>query len=197
MLPGTNDTPSHDSDRSPSQSVFSRETQSIIDIARYVTNPTSVHEKVARRIQELEREIQSLKTCHNAATFTCRLPEDILSSVFLLVQTFDKSSRIEKGEYAWTRTSHVCRHWRFTAIGCAALWTFLDFSRSTKFLELSLERSRNSPLSIYFMEGSSGSDPELLARALVKLDCIRSLVMTVHSDVNTWLNAYRDSSLTS
>ncbi|KAJ3507379.1 hypothetical protein NMY22_g16951 [Coprinellus aureogranulatus] len=197
MLPRTNDTPSYDPDGLPSQCAFSRETQRLIDTSPHATNLTSIHKKVAIRIQELESEIQSLKTCHNAATFTCRLPVEILSSVFLLVQAFDEESRTEEGNYTWTRTSHVCRHWRLTAIGCAILWTSLDFSRSTEFLERSLERSSNAPLSIYCREGSSSSDPCILARALAEVNRIRSLKITVKSADQTWFDAYQGSSLTS
>ncbi|KAJ3501654.1 hypothetical protein NMY22_g18851 [Coprinellus aureogranulatus] len=195
MLPKTNDPRSNSG--APSQPVFPWETQRLIDAAPQTMNPTVIHEKVAIRMQELEREMLALKTCHNAATFICRLPVEILSNVFLLVQALDKRSSGTRRRYTWIWTSHVCRHWRSTAIDCPTLWTFLDFSRSTEFLERSLERSRNAPLSIYCREGSSGSDPELLARGLAKFERIRSLVMTVYSDSQTWHDGYKNSSLRS
>ncbi|KAH6901494.1 hypothetical protein BKA70DRAFT_1157711 [Coprinopsis sp. MPI-PUGE-AT-0042] len=61
----------------------------------------------------------------------------------------------------WTLVTHVCRHWRSVALGCAELWADLDGRLSSKWLEAMVERSANVPISINF-RSSYRRDPRSL-----------------------------------
>jgi hypothetical protein len=63
----------------PPPLTFSSATQKFISSSLDTTDTAALHQKVWKRIEELENEIRALKTCHNMATVTCRLPVEILS----------------------------------------------------------------------------------------------------------------------
>ncbi|TEB37126.1 hypothetical protein FA13DRAFT_889331 [Coprinellus micaceus] len=132
---------------------FSKATQSLIDASSCISDTTLHHQEVAKRVRELENEIRALKSCHNAATATCRLPVEILSRVFLFFAFSEpKPSPFTSGAtkpYHWIPATHVCGHWRSTAIACATLWAYLDFEQSPDLLKLMLERSKGAPLDVF------------------------------------------------
>ncbi|KAF5333634.1 hypothetical protein D9611_002787 [Ephemerocybe angulata] len=159
-------------------SMFSNATKALLEDAG-VTDVPSHHEKVDKRIVELECEIRAMKSSRNAVTTTCRLPNEILSSIFLSLFLMDTTD-LDKPLYtrvSWLRATFVCRHWRFVALGCAALWTTPPLDKP-ELAETMVSRSQGAPLSIHYKERASrwaGSQTLILDRFLPHLDRLRSV----------------------
>jgi hypothetical protein len=72
----------------------------------------------------------------NASTWTCRIPPEILSHIFLHYQSsFNFPSQNDKESYSplcstalwWVpAVAHVCRHWRTVALGHPWLWADIE-----------------------------------------------------------------------
>ncbi|KAJ3507378.1 hypothetical protein NMY22_g16950 [Coprinellus aureogranulatus] len=137
---------------------------------------------VQERLRQLETEICAVKSCHNASTVTCRLPEEILCKIFVTLSHYfpwhpHLYSR-PRSPYKWINAVYICRHWRLTAIRCAALWRYLDFEWPSGWVALVLQRSKGAPLAVQCREdmirpGSSSA----LTTALARVDHIRSLTI--------------------
>ncbi|VDC04025.1 unnamed protein product [Peniophora sp. CBMAI 1063] len=62
----------------------------------------------------------------NMFTAACRIPAEVLSSIFTFsAQSGWSPSRRPRGrfDYGWMYITHVCAYWREVAIGTASLWT--------------------------------------------------------------------------
>ena len=92
-----------------------------------------------------------------------RVPMEILQKIFFLCDDASVGSRHAIADarkkspappYAWLAVTEVCRRWYNASIGYGPLWsTFvLPSLRSREFFELSLRRSKASPLTISFFE---------------------------------------------
>ncbi|KAK7026119.1 hypothetical protein VNI00_015694 [Paramarasmius palmivorus] len=92
-----------------------------------------------------------LKTTHSILCF----PTELLCEIFkyLIPQRPEDNFGLV--------LTHVCRHWRETAIGLHFLWTFLDF-RSPELAKEMLKRSGQAPLRIHFKHcySSTGASRE-------------------------------------
>ncbi|KAF6763997.1 hypothetical protein DFP72DRAFT_841052 [Ephemerocybe angulata] len=88
----------------------------------------------------------------NAATPVGRLPPEILTNIFLLVDPwpFFGRGRIP----AAFALSYVCREWMTIATGpgCAALWADLRKSYHPELANLMVSRSRDAPMSIVYFQ---------------------------------------------
>ncbi|TEB37127.1 hypothetical protein FA13DRAFT_1809755 [Coprinellus micaceus] len=127
-------------------------TQGLVDASSFVTDTNLHQQKVAKRIRELENEIRALKSCHNASTVTCRIPIEVLSKIFHFL-TFSEPEPWLRGtensnSYRWIQVTHVCRHWRSSAIDSTALWRHLNFEEPSKLVGTMLERSKGVPVDV-------------------------------------------------
>ncbi|KAJ7760560.1 hypothetical protein B0H16DRAFT_1532699 [Mycena metata] len=95
--------------------------------------------QIDHEIQEYQESIRALRSRRNDLSSIGRLPPEMLSKIFLFVQS-NTLSWIEE-------VSHICRHWRAVALNCPNLWCFPIFSRS-KWADEMLKRSKMAPLSI-------------------------------------------------
>ncbi|KAF6741301.1 hypothetical protein DFP72DRAFT_945797 [Ephemerocybe angulata] len=112
-----------------------------------VQNIQEYHERLVRRVNELENEVRIMKSAHNAVLPICRLPAEILSSIFILVYPGFHANR--SLPYCFV-LSHVCWHWKTVALGCSAIWADLDHTVRPTLAGLMLRRSRNAPLTIQY-----------------------------------------------
>ncbi|KAF5342120.1 hypothetical protein D9611_001294 [Ephemerocybe angulata] len=131
-------------------------------------------EKLTSRILELEHDIRILKTCQNSTPSVNRLPPEVLSNIFLfLFWTMEREYR-EDHKVLWIRSTHVCRHWRAVALGCAALWTNFAFDMHGELMRTILPRSKNLPLSVT-LKCDGATDVEALEAVLsqtTRLRCV-------------------------
>ncbi|KAJ7582165.1 hypothetical protein C8J56DRAFT_244765 [Mycena floridula] len=72
-----------------------------------------------------------------------RLPVELLAYIFIL------SVPAGGKDMSWVKVSHVCRHWRQTALGCPSLWSRLALSSySAQWTKVMLERSKRALLAV-------------------------------------------------
>ncbi|KAH8832283.1 hypothetical protein DL96DRAFT_1457671, partial [Flagelloscypha sp. PMI_526] len=112
---------------------------------------------------ESERGMEEYRI-HNSSTLIARLPNEVLSAIFLLY----KSAVIEAyrqgntygltkyGAVPWISPTHVCTSWRSVALECAAFWSsfILENPRATRQLLL---RSKQHPLVVAASRRSENS----------------------------------------
>ncbi|KAL0570140.1 hypothetical protein V5O48_011818 [Marasmius crinis-equi] len=87
----------------------------------------------------------------NSNNSTCRIPVEVLTSIFQLLVPSGSLVSPHRGSSAWWRFTHVCRQWRNIALSTPLLWTAPDFERPLLAAEM-LERSRDVPLHVLIMK---------------------------------------------
>ncbi|KAF6743171.1 hypothetical protein DFP72DRAFT_935180 [Ephemerocybe angulata] len=142
------------------------------------------HHRVDSRIYDLECEIRTLKTRRNAATFTCRLPAELLSRIFLALSHMSSQNITDPvhKRVDWLICTFVCRRWRDVALSCTELWTTPVFAVPA-LAETMLARSKDAPLRIKF-SGEAEQPSETLFTSLSQLDRLLSVEL-VDSEVTT------------
>ncbi|KAF5325443.1 hypothetical protein D9619_010040 [Psilocybe cf. subviscida] len=101
-----------------------------------------IDKKIADLTARTQDSIRLLKTRRNELASVCKLPDEILQCIFLILR--DSTDLHPKN---WHHVTDVCRHWRHVAIGSPSLWTRLrDFPPALT--RLMLERSQNAPLDV-------------------------------------------------
>lgn len=120
-----------------------------------ILSAVPLHTAMASR-EALEQEkayhyecIRGINTRLNALVPISRIPPELLSEVFL----HTAGHRADPASHPpplrdWIRVTHVCRHWRETALQCTALWSRVDAPINIKWLAELLARSKDSPLSM-------------------------------------------------
>ncbi|KAJ7146537.1 hypothetical protein C8R44DRAFT_724303 [Mycena epipterygia] len=94
-------------------------------------------------------DFQSQHTSKSACPIS-KLAAGLLSEIFLVVAAYSRVSAIHPGYLSPTElricTIGVCRHWRAVTMGCARLWSYIDFSRDWPGrMEETLLRSKATP----------------------------------------------------
>ena len=86
----------------------------------------------------------------NTPSFVFRLPTETLQAIFIhgAYDHYSKDNGFPiRTPPSWVNVSYVCRHWRYVALNCPILWTFL-FSVSPRWMEELLSRSKQAPLKL-------------------------------------------------
>ncbi|KAF6759728.1 hypothetical protein DFP72DRAFT_115738 [Ephemerocybe angulata] len=131
----------------------------------------------AARILELEHDIRILKTCQNSTPTVNRLPPEVLSHIFLNLFWTMECEYEEDKKVCWIFSTHVCRHWRAVALGCAALWTNFMFDMHGELIRTVLPRSKNLPLSVALKCGGL-LDIDALGEVLSQTTRLRHVVLS-------------------
>ncbi|KAI0060842.1 hypothetical protein BV25DRAFT_1992643 [Artomyces pyxidatus] len=87
-----------------------------------------------------------LRSSRNALAPVSRLPEAILTTIFLLLRR-NSTFVHDLDDLTWLHVTHVCRSWRQAALDCALLWTDILFDPPDWAAEM-LRRSKSAPLSV-------------------------------------------------
>ncbi|EPS93079.1 hypothetical protein FOMPIDRAFT_1101941, partial [Fomitopsis schrenkii] len=87
--------------------------------------------------------IRAINTQINALAPVSRIPPELLSKIFLHTAGHRANPASRPQSRDWIRVTHVCRHWRETALQCAALWSHVDVPALP---EQFLVRSKDAPL---------------------------------------------------
>ncbi|KAG1880250.1 hypothetical protein C8R48DRAFT_758366 [Suillus tomentosus] len=80
------------------------------------------------------------------------LPVEILANIFMYIVSEEESYMgvsNPRGAPACLAATHVCRHWRETALECSTLWAFID-GVSAQWLATMLERSKKAALVVIY-----------------------------------------------
>lgn len=115
--------------------VFPNET--VVLLEDRSTGNIEVHRQLlTERIAVVSDELVSLSRWLNASTWTCRLPLELLTEIFLLLQVEptdyvwnghddddDDENIVETEELSWLSVTHVCSHLRDAAIQYTPLWS--------------------------------------------------------------------------
>ncbi|TEB20498.1 hypothetical protein FA13DRAFT_1742821 [Coprinellus micaceus] len=120
------------------------EAQPLRDRVRHLILQLEAQQDAVRR----KEEIRILKSAWNSLVPVARLPPEVLGTTFL-IQRY-AAPPAGWGLNGWLYLTHVCRHWRNTAMECAELWTTLDCTKNLDLAEMMFHRSKNAPLSVTF-----------------------------------------------
>ncbi|PPR01255.1 hypothetical protein CVT24_006018 [Panaeolus cyanescens] len=72
-----------------------------------------------------------------------------LSIIFRYVkETCNESTGRRKRRFEWILVTNVCRLWRSVALGYAQLWTDIDLRMNDEWIQTSLQRSQQAPLTV-------------------------------------------------
>ncbi len=104
-------------------------------------------EKLDRGLSILLEQARRLRSCRNALSPTCRLPPEVLSTIFMWIPSWSLDDFESPSVKDWFRVTHVCRHWRAVALGCATLWNRVDVMCTAWAPEMVL-RSKSASLSV-------------------------------------------------
>ncbi|TFK21601.1 hypothetical protein FA15DRAFT_716348 [Coprinopsis marcescibilis] len=104
-------------------------------------------EQMDARIVSMRRDIFELTSQRNARSITYQLPTETLSKIFIECRNLPPRNIVLAGNFRWFKLSHVSRHWRAIAVGCAQLWSAIDDS-CLPLAHVMLERSKRLPLAI-------------------------------------------------
>ncbi|KAH8832294.1 hypothetical protein DL96DRAFT_649028 [Flagelloscypha sp. PMI_526] len=141
---------------------------------------TRSRRKVRETVAVFDRALEQKRVLNSSAAIA-RLPNDVLSEIFL----FHKNAVVgayQRGEsygyvpgYSatpWIPPSHVCTSWRFVALNCPAFWsTLLLFSpHATREL---LRRSKQSPLHV-------GDSRHVRSSAITLVECLSLALKESH-----------------
>lgn len=93
--------------------------------------------------------ISTLKYRRNQFATVNRLPNEILSRIFLLcVDEFERHWYSEWYVWQYLRLTSVCRRWRNLAIDVVQLWTLIDLNCREDLIQMHLSRSKNAKLTV-------------------------------------------------
>ncbi|KAG5338177.1 hypothetical protein C0989_008076 [Termitomyces sp. Mn162] len=127
-----------------------------------------IDEYIQKEIMNHEAIIRYYKKCHNALTFTCRLPHEILGTIFeevaIVREAWQNYGRWGEEyrkwrEFDWIKSvSHVCSHWRAVALSNPNLWSSIRLMNTAWMPEM-IQRSKTAPLTITLWGALMLQDP--------------------------------------
>jgi len=92
--------------------------------------------------------IRILGSRANILSAICRLPPEILSNIFIMYAYLFPPHSFGSRRYqwlGWIKITHVCRHFRYVALGCPGMWTRISFTSHALTAEM-LKRSKKASL---------------------------------------------------
>ncbi|KAH9942010.1 hypothetical protein B0H21DRAFT_539878 [Amylocystis lapponica] len=132
------------------------------DIAYLTTlSPRNAQEWARAKMDQVQKYLLNLKSCHNSFAPINRLPNELLVDIF----SHDRD-RGKVPSMAWVRLTHVCRYWRGIALATPTLWSkvYIDaFSkRGPTLLHNHLLRSVPSKVDIVLLKAAKGNASAIL-----------------------------------
>ncbi|TFK67026.1 hypothetical protein BDN72DRAFT_915418 [Pluteus cervinus] len=120
-----------------------------ISVQQKDTDPILAEQKrLAKRVKKLYRRINRLKARHNELLPINRLPPELFTRIFLILQSnFDEQHG--KNYYRWVAVTQVSKSWRNLALGTKQLWNAISHTTKadqSRWATVSYERSQ--PLSV-------------------------------------------------
>ncbi|KAG6910756.1 hypothetical protein DXG01_008288 [Tephrocybe rancida] len=135
---------------------------------------------------------------HNALTVTCRIPPEILATIFGEVakyaqnasSSYEKKYTVKGAKITWIpKVSHVCSHWRAVALSAFDLWTNIPIGNPSWATEM-IQRSKAAPLTIayrgvvYPRHASTVESTHTLLKNTLRshLSRVKNLALEIRSD---------------
>ncbi|KAH8831042.1 hypothetical protein DL96DRAFT_1586301 [Flagelloscypha sp. PMI_526] len=113
---------------------------------------SAIDEEIVELRGRFERELQVLKTRRNLLAPFATLPPELLCQIFAIFKPRPFEHRavhdMSSGVKPLVVLTHVCRHWRDSAIGFAELWTAPVLTSSIATAEM-LRRSKDASLDVW------------------------------------------------
>ncbi|KAI0050021.1 hypothetical protein FA95DRAFT_1556145 [Auriscalpium vulgare] len=91
-------------------------------------------------------EIRFLKAHRNALTPIARLPDALITTIFLFFRP-EPIDSLKPSSSTWLSITHVCRAWRLASLECALLWTDIVFDPPS-LASAMLDRAKSAPLTV-------------------------------------------------
>ena len=104
----------------------------------------AIDDEITSLEQSIKESIRVLKSRRNALAPISSLPPEILAAIFSFL-----SPSANKGAFRlkWIYFSHVCRHWRETALNYPHLWSHINLSKlAPAAIPKMLARAKMAPL---------------------------------------------------
>lgn len=114
----------------------------------------------------------------NVLTHPSRLPQELLEKIFMDLNPRPPSGRgaemnsdsVTLAKRDLVAATHVCHHWRETALQCPRLWCYIDFGRKHSYVQALLERSRDCSIYAWCLEkGWKGQAVVLILGAIDRI----------------------------
>ncbi|TFY74167.1 hypothetical protein EWM64_g9845, partial [Hericium alpestre] len=122
------------------------------------TEGVSPHDTIraAHTQQALDAELSAIhlalcdvKTRRNALSTISALPDEVLIYIFELARATSRPASDPSHRLGWITVTHVCRHWRDTALDAPCLWNDIFSGRlNNQWTDLMLTRTREIPITI-------------------------------------------------
>ncbi|KAG6826122.1 hypothetical protein H0H92_001055 [Tricholoma furcatifolium] len=158
-----------------------------------------VHEYIQKHIEAYESRICYYKTRHNALTVTCRIPTEILASIFshvVLDNVEDYADARSVRHYCTKTFSHICSHWREVALSTPTLWSTINLGDTLTWTLEMLQHSKTAPLSvIHAGEVSKKAYPALIQILNSHSPRIKNLLLDYQPSL--WSDEYDESEVIS
>jgi hypothetical protein len=143
-----------------------------------LNDPVAVMQMRSRldeEIDELDCRSAALKRTRNSLAAACRLPAEVLCSIFLLLRdTYEPPEQ----SFEWIRIAHVSHYWRLTACGFPALWCKVD-CRKRLWAKEALRRAHATPIHFSVTRtGDADSDFNQLLLLSTHLERVSALTVT-------------------
>lgn len=145
-------------------------------------HPNPLKDVIAHRIADLHTEICTLNKRRNSLLPICRLPPELLSTIFRKCIATEPPVT-KKGQFPFQLTiTSVCTHWRAVALDCPLLWTnIVHTAASPHFTRAQLALSRTAPLTIKTRGSASAS----LYDALDQVDRLQHVSLQFAWDIDS------------
>ncbi|KAH9935076.1 hypothetical protein B0H21DRAFT_759408 [Amylocystis lapponica] len=145
------------------------------DMAYLTTlSPRNAQEWARAKINQVEKYLLNLKSCHNSFAPINRLPNELLVDIF----SHDRD-RGKVPSMAWVRLTHVCRYWRGIVLATPTLWSKIYIDASSKegptLLHNHLLRSVPSKVDIVLLKAAKEDASAILQDLGQHADRIRRL----------------------
>lgn len=126
-------------------------------------------------IERHARAIVELKTRLNSLTPICRLPSELLASMFVTYVDDFHQTRYSAYPF-WITVTHICRHWRAVALSTPRFWSHIYVSNPS-FCSQLIVRSKSSPLFVDLLLTHCDRNMSTLDLISAALPRIRQLVV--------------------
>ncbi|KAJ3500652.1 hypothetical protein NLJ89_g9699 [Agrocybe chaxingu] len=118
-------------------------------IIRLTPTHGDTQQSVDEEIAKLEAALQECKERRNRLAPVSRLPDEVLSAIFLFVSS-GAIKVLRNGKYSmkWVAFSQVARHWRMVALDSPTVWQLIRLDYSSACVHELLRRSGDASLTV-------------------------------------------------
>jgi hypothetical protein len=127
------------------------------------------------RVLKAKEDLRELQSQHNSLIPICRLPNEVLSLIFIscvtdahgVFKSWVVDSKVYSTRFSWIWVTHVCRHWREVALSCPEMWATPVFQKPNMAQEM-LVRAKGAPLRIHAPNFSTRREQEEVLKEAFK-----------------------------